>query len=95
MSRLGIEFWPVFWGFMIAFAESVGGVMIALGLFFRPISLMLAFGMFVAWLGHVVSGQGSPAHAFKNMAVLIGAVFFGPGKYSLDAWISRRRGRSA
>jgi putative oxidoreductase len=91
MSRMGIEFWPTFWGFMMAFAESIGGIMIAVGFLFRPICLMLGFGMFVAWLGHVVSGNGTPAHAFKNMAVLLGATLFGPGAYSVDAWLSSRR----
>ena len=81
----------MFWGFMMSFAESVGGVMIALGLFFRPICLMLAFGMFVAWFGHTVTGNGTPGHAFKNMFVLVGASLFGPGKYSLDAWLMRKK----
>lgn len=91
MSRLGIDFWPTFWGFMMAFAESIGAVMIAAGFFFRPLCAMLAFGMFVAWLGHVVSGNGNPGHTFKNFFVLAGLILVGPGKYSIDSWLEKRR----
>jgi len=91
MSRFGIEFWPTFWGFMMAFTESIGGVLIAVGFLFRPVSLLLAIGMFVAWTGHIASGNGTPAHAFKNMAVALGLLFIGPGKYSVDAWLTGRR----
>ena len=41
MSNLGINFAPTFWGFMAAFAETIGGILFALGLFFRPAALLL------------------------------------------------------
>ena len=91
MSRFGVEFWPVFWGFLISFAESFGAILIAVGFLFAPMSLILAVGMFVAWTGHIASGQGNPGHSFKNMLVLLGFVFTGPGRYSIDAWIAARR----
>ncbi|GMQ81744.1 MAG: DoxX family protein [Rhodothermia bacterium] len=91
MSRLGVDFWPMFWGFMMSFAESVGALMIVAGFIFRPICALLGFGMFVAWLGHVVSGNGNPAHAFKNFFVLMGMMLIGPGKYSVDRWLEERR----
>ena len=94
MSRLGIDFWPGFWGFMMSFMESVGAILIAIGFFFRPLCLLLAFGMFVAWLGHTVTGNGSPGHAFKNFFVLVGVSLIGPGRYSIDAWIASRRKKS-
>ena len=49
MARFGLDFWPTFWGFMIAFAESIGAILIAAGALFAPMSLILAIGMFVAW----------------------------------------------
>lgn len=91
MSRFGIDFLPVFWGFMAAMAESVFALCIAAGLFFRPAALLLAFTMLVATTGHIVSGNGTPAHSFKNMAVALGLMLIGPGKYSVDAWLKRRR----
>jgi len=91
MERFGISFWPTFWGFMASFAESIGALFILLGIFTVPMSLLLAITMLVAWTGHIASGQGSPAHAFKNMLVALGLVFMGAGRYSLDALIARRR----
>lgn len=91
MARFGIEFWPTFWGFMISFAESIGAVMIMFGILLAPMSLILAIGMFVAWTGHIASGNGNPGHSFKNMMVLIAFLFTGPGKYSVDAWIASKR----
>lgn len=93
MARYGIDFWPVLWGFLAAFSESIGGILIALGLFTRVASALLAFTMLTAFIGHVVSGQGSPAHSFKNLFVALGLCFIGPGRYSIDAWwAARKRG---
>ena len=91
MSMFGINFGHTFFGFLAAFSESIGGLMIAAGLFFRPICAMLCFTMIVAATRHIVTGQGSPAHAFKNAFFFAGFLLIGPGKYSLDAWIEKRR----
>lgn len=97
MEHIGIHFGHTFFGFLAAFSESIGGIFIALGLFFRPICLLLGFTMFMATLSHFVSGRGTPGHAMKNLFVLIGISLVGPGKYSLDAvadgWLRRRRNR--
>lgn len=91
VSRYGIDFLPVFWGFMASFAESIGAVLIVLGILFMPMSILLAITMFVAWMGHVLSGEGNPGHSFKNMMVLIAFVLTGPGKYSVDAWLAAKK----
>jgi putative oxidoreductase len=93
MSNIGIDFGHTFFGLMAALSESVGGLMIAAGLFFRPVCAVLAFTMVMATMSHFVSGRGNPGHAVKNFFVLIGLLFVGPGKYSLDAWIAGKRQR--
>ena len=91
MEHVGIGFGHTFFGFMAAFSESVGGALIALGLFFRPVCALLAFTMLIAATRHYVTGRGNPGHAVKNMFFFVGFMLIGPGKYSLDAVINARR----
>ena len=60
MARFGLDFWPTFWGFMASFAESIGALFIPFGILFMPMSILIAITMFVAWTGHIVSGNGNP-----------------------------------
>jgi len=91
MEFVGIGFGHTFFGFMAAFSETIGGLLIAAGLFFRPAAILLGFTMFMASLQHIVTGRGSPGHTLKYMFVFISFLFIGPGKYSVDEWISRKR----
>ena len=91
MSNFGINFGSEWWGLAAAIAETSGGLLLALGLFFRPAALALMFVMIVATTNHFVTGQGSPAHAFKNIFLFAGLVLIGPGRFSVDAWLERRR----
>lgn len=91
MEIFGIGFGHTFFGFMAAFSESIGGLLIAAGLFYRPMCALLGLTMFVATLRHMITGQGSPAAAFKNFFVLIGLLPLGPGKYSLDAMLWKKK----
>ena len=92
VEHLGIGYGHVGFGFVAALAEAVGGILIAAGFLFRPAALLLAGTMFVAWVMHVTTGSGTPAHAFKNMWVALGLALVGPGRYSVDDWLRRRRG---
>lgn len=85
MENFGIGFAPAFWGLLAALGECLGGLLIALGLFFRPAALWLCAVMFTATVNHFVTGQGTPAHAFKNLFFFIGLLGVGPGRFSLDA----------
>ena len=88
---VGIGFGHTFFGFLAAFAEGIGGLMIAVGFLFPLATALVAITMFVAWSRHVITGQGTPAHAFKNFWVASGLFLIGPGRYSVDHWIATRR----
>jgi putative oxidoreductase len=91
MESLGISAAPEWFGLAAAVAETVGGLMLAAGFLFRPATLAIAAVMFVATVNHFVTGQGTPAHSFKNAFVLLGLFFVGPGRYSVDRMIAARR----
>lgn len=89
MALFGVTVWPVFWGFMAALAEFVGGLLLMLGLLFRPALVLMLATMFVAAIGHI-SGQidGGPWHATEMATVFVVLFLLGPGRYSLDAWLA-------
>ena len=86
MGNMGIKFFPVFWGFMAAVTEAVGGLFFLIGLWYRPVCLLLAFTMVVAGVHHLSAGDGwgTASHAFELLFVFIGLLFVGPGAYSVD-----------
>jgi putative oxidoreductase len=93
MGNFGILFLPTFWGFMAAVAEFGGGLCLVLGLFFKPALALLIFNLIVAASSHFANGQGlaMASHAIEDCIVFISLLFIGPGKYSLDHYISSRR----
>ena len=86
MGILGIHFAPTFWGFMAAFAETAGGLLLALGLFLRPAALMLIFDMIVALCMHFHAGDSFMvySHALEALIIFISLFISGAGKYSFD-----------
>lgn len=87
MGHLGIDFGHTFFGFMAAITESLGALFFALGFLFQPVLVLLAFTMVVAAVSHL-AGSGNPASALKNAFLFTGMIFTGPGRYSIDAWLS-------
>ena len=90
MGNIGITFWPTFWGFLATMAETVGIVLIMIGLAFRPACLFVALTMAVAGI-HVWHGEKNAAsaiqqasHAWELGLVFFSLMFIGPGKYSVD-----------
>jgi putative oxidoreductase len=86
MKVIGIDFLPIFWGFMAAATETFGGFLLAVGLFFRPALILLIFTMIIAALVHFGKGDGlgGASHAIELGIVFFGLIFIGPGKYSVD-----------
>lgn len=86
MAILGINFMPVVWGFMAALAQTLGGFLFAIGLFFRPVCIVLTFTMVVASLYHWDAGHAYTvaSHAYKMAALFLAMMFVGPGTLSFD-----------
>lgn len=53
MTNLGIDFAPTFWGFMAAFAEFGGGILLIVGFLTRPACFLLLITMIVAAVKHL------------------------------------------
>ncbi|MGV8879362.1 MAG: DoxX family protein [Sphingobacteriaceae bacterium] len=85
-KHIGIDFMPVFWGFMAAVAETFGGFLLIIGLAFRPICILLIANLIVAASMHLGQEQGlsGASHAIELAIVFTGLLFVGPGKYSMD-----------
>jgi putative oxidoreductase len=88
MSHVGIDQWPAVWGFLAAVTEGIGGVLLILGAFYRPICLLLCFTMIVATL-HLSSSVKARefkayAHPLELAVVFFGLAFVGPGRFSVD-----------
>lgn len=86
MANWGISFAPAFWGFMGGLAEFGGGILIALGIFFRPACILLFITMLVATTSHLKQGDSfsTYSHAVELAIVFFSLFFTGPGRYSLD-----------
>lgn len=98
MGLLGLGFAPTFWGFLAAISESLGSILIALGLATRPAAFMLMGTMSVAAWRHLSlpagtdgAGLAGASHALEFVVVYLVLLLAGPGKYSLDA--RRRKGQ--
>jgi putative oxidoreductase len=86
MSNLHITFFPVFWGFMSALTECIGGLFCVLGLWFRLVSILMVFNFTVAILSMFAGGRGihEASEAMELLFVFIGFVFIGAGGWSVD-----------
>ena len=91
MGTFGIDFAPAFWGFMSGFAEFFGGLLIVLGLFYRLACLMLVFNLGVAFISQMADGKGlmKASQSLEDGFSFLGALFVGPGKYSLDEYLEK------
>ena len=83
---VGIHFLPVVWGLLSAVVETLGGVMLIVGLAFRPVCLLLLINLLVAAASHFGKGDGmeGAAHAIEDAITFAGLFFLGAGRYSVD-----------
>ena len=86
VANLGLTLAPTFWGFMAGFAEFGGGFFLLLGLFFRPVTLLLLVTMSVATAMHLSQGDdfNTYSHALEAAILFMALFYIGPGRISLD-----------
>jgi putative oxidoreductase len=92
--REAAQFPAQFW--FAGLIESVGGVLLLLGLFTRPVAFIAAGEMAVAYFTSHFPGGFWPILNRGELAVLYCFVWLyicvaGPGPWSLDAWLAARR----
>ena len=76
----------VFAAYLAGIIEFFGGLALVLGIFFRPLTVLLAFNMLIALIFHL--NLGDPfvkySHALESGILFIALIFVGPGKFSID-----------
>ena len=98
MKYLGITLAPAAWGLLASASEFLGGMALVAGLFFRPATFLLVCTMTVATVQHFGRGDGYAGGAFHSVemgVVCLSLLLMGPGRYSVDEALARRRGRRA
>lgn len=83
---VGIHFLPLFWGLACAVTETFGGILVIVGLAFRPACLLLVVNLFVAAVfTYRISGSfGDATHAIEDAIMFAGLFIVGPGSCSVD-----------
>ncbi len=88
MAVYGLDFFPVFWGFMAATTEALGGVLIIIGLFYRPTMVLLTFTMLTATFimlpaGGYFENFNDYAYPMNLFFVFLGMLMIGPGQFKV------------
>lgn len=86
MTNLGINFFPLAWGLLASLSECFGGILLVLGLLFRPACCFIACTMFVAFMSvlHATHHFEEYSRPLEMLFVFVLLAFVGPGKYSVD-----------
>lgn len=105
LGSLGLPvFAPKFFGFMAAFAEFGGAILLMLGLLYRPAAFLLLFTMIVATAMHIAQDPAEGMTAMKHFSmktsrplelafVFAAMLVAGPGRYALDTLIFKKNRR--
>lgn len=87
---------PELFAWAAALSEFGGGILLILGLFVRPVSLFVAFTMFVAgFIRHADDPFGKKELSLTYLAIALFFFLMGPGRYSLDHLLWRKKKATA
>lgn len=91
MEHVGISFMPVAWGFMAAFSESFGALLLVLGFQVRVLAFLLACTMSMAVFTHLNmpageanAGWAGASHALEFLGMFVALLFLGGGKIGVS-----------
>jgi len=86
LNNIGINFTPMLFGLSASLIETVGSLLFILGLWTRPVAALLGMTMLIAAINHLSRGDGfsGASHAIELLAVYIGFILIGPGRFSID-----------
>lgn len=86
ITHLGIHEFFAFWGFMASISEGVGGLLVLLGMAFRPACIFLFFTMLMASITHIKNADelAVASHAIELCFLFFGLFIIGPGRFSVD-----------
>jgi len=89
---IGLDSLKVTFGFLAAFSESIGSLLIAIGLFTRPATFLLGITMTVA-SSKKISEAGIDGAELPLLFLILCLVIIlkGPGKLSLDRFLFKNR----
>lgn len=92
-ANLGFSFAPAFWGFMASLSEFGGGILLVLGLFVRPATILMGITMIFAAMQHfsMLDQWYNVITPLVYLSIFILLFFTGAGRYSLDAFIFRKK----
>ena len=88
-NLIGLSFLKTFFGFMASMSESIFAILLLFGLMTRLSSLLLLITMLVASAHHLV-GQKFPEMAILYATFCILMLVAGPGKYSIDNYLTNK-----
>jgi len=87
MENFGITFYPIVWGFLCALTEALGGLLVVIGLWFRPVCIVMVL-LFVVATVMLYNTTGGNFKEWTRPAELgllfFSLIFIGAGKYSID-----------
>ena len=89
----GLNFVPVFWGFLAMLAEFGGGLCLIAGIFFRPACTAIFFTMLIAVISILRGGYGfnAASQPFELGIVAAALCLTGPGRFTARQLLPQKK----